>query len=58
MKSAVGTVSRIIFESGKKQIIELRNKQDSIQVLFNDANLHVEQHDHICVRCEILNSKT
>jgi exodeoxyribonuclease V alpha subunit len=58
MKSAIGTVSGIIFESGKKQIIELRTKQDSIQVLFNDANLHVEQHDHICVRGEILNSKT
>tara|TARA_R110002094_G_scaffold195774_2_gene168733 strand:- start:2644 stop:4779 length:2136 start_codon:yes stop_codon:yes gene_type:complete len=57
MKSAIGTVNEIIFVSDKKQIIELRTKQDSIQVLFNDANLHVEQHDHICVRGKILNSK-
>lgn len=57
MKSAIGTVGEIIFESGKKQIIKLRTKQGSIQVLFNDVNLHVEQHDHICVRGKILNSK-
>ncbi|MDO6709676.1 ATP-dependent RecD-like DNA helicase [Aliiglaciecola sp. 2_MG-2023] len=57
MKTVIGTVSEIIFESGKKQIIELRTKLDSIQVLLNDAYLHVEQHDHIYVRGEILNSR-
>jgi exodeoxyribonuclease V alpha subunit len=57
MKNAIGTVSKVIFERGKKQIIELRTKRNSIQVLFNDANLHVEQHDHIYVEGEFLNSK-
>jgi exodeoxyribonuclease V alpha subunit len=56
MESTVGTVSEVIFKSNERQIISLKTKQNSIQVLLNNTSLHVEPQDHIRVRGTVTNS--
>ena len=47
---ATGTVTKILFTSNDKQVINLSTKRSIVRVVFSRPELHVEERDHIRVR--------
>jgi exodeoxyribonuclease V alpha subunit len=56
-QSAVGTVSKIVYASNRKQIIRLITKNDSVKVMLSNAEMHVETNDHIRVTGNVVFSE-
>jgi len=49
MEQATGTVTKLIFQSDKRQIFRLKTENSSLRVLLDDTDQHVEIGQHIAV---------